>query len=117
MSLTPGDPRHGSVNGYSNLRCRCQPCRDAWAALLKTYRAKRAARLDAADVVHGSSSTYNNWGCRCDLCTKAHSQTPASQVHRRVRSLCVDFVRDLYPDQYEAFKRKARLENGQFDAV
>jgi hypothetical protein len=32
MTLAPDDPRHGTTNGYGNLRCRCQPCRDAWAA-------------------------------------------------------------------------------------
>lgn len=33
-TLAPGDPRHGTVNGYSNYRCRCQACTrantDAW---------------------------------------------------------------------------------------
>jgi hypothetical protein len=24
-----GDPRHGTVNGYTNLTCRCPDCRDA----------------------------------------------------------------------------------------
>lgn len=26
-----GDPRHGTANGYSNLKCRCKECRAAWA--------------------------------------------------------------------------------------
>lgn len=25
--LTPGDPRHGTLNGYGNLGCRCNDCR------------------------------------------------------------------------------------------
>jgi len=25
----PDDPRHGTVNGYNNLRCRCDACRFA----------------------------------------------------------------------------------------
>lgn len=29
VTLTPADPRHGTINGYNNLYCRCQPCRDA----------------------------------------------------------------------------------------
>lgn len=29
--LAPGDPRHGTMNGYNNLRCRCDRCREAWA--------------------------------------------------------------------------------------
>lgn len=28
----PDDSRHGSTNGYNNLGCRCQRCKDAWAA-------------------------------------------------------------------------------------
>jgi hypothetical protein len=37
----PDDPRHGTVNGYSNLKCRCDRCRAAWAI---AYRARRARR-------------------------------------------------------------------------
>lgn len=25
--LKPGDPRHGTSNGYDNYRCRCEPCK------------------------------------------------------------------------------------------
>lgn len=30
--IQPGDPRHGTSNGYTNLKCRCDACRAAWAA-------------------------------------------------------------------------------------
>jgi hypothetical protein len=30
--IEPDDPRHGTPNGYNNLLCRCDPCRDAWNA-------------------------------------------------------------------------------------
>ena len=26
----PEDPRHGTTNGYGNLRCRCERCTEAW---------------------------------------------------------------------------------------
>lgn len=29
MTLAPDDPRHGTINGYANLRCRCPRCREA----------------------------------------------------------------------------------------
>jgi hypothetical protein len=29
--LPAGDPRHGTVNGYCNCNCRCDPCKEAWA--------------------------------------------------------------------------------------
>jgi hypothetical protein len=36
-SLAADDPRHGTRRGYS-ARCRCQPCRDAWAAYRRSQR-------------------------------------------------------------------------------
>jgi hypothetical protein len=39
--LSADDPRHGSINGYGNLGCRCQPCRDANAAYHLAYIQKR----------------------------------------------------------------------------
>ena len=30
MSIAADDPRHGTQNGYNNLRCRCSECREAW---------------------------------------------------------------------------------------
>jgi hypothetical protein len=29
--LPDDDPRHGTVNGYSNWSCRCDECRAAWS--------------------------------------------------------------------------------------
>ena len=37
MTFPADDPRHGTLNGYNNLRCRCQPCRDANAAWQAMY--------------------------------------------------------------------------------
>ena len=35
--MLPDDPRHGTNNGYNNLGCRCQPCRDAHNARQQRY--------------------------------------------------------------------------------
>jgi hypothetical protein len=79
--LTVNDPRHGTENGYTNLLCRCQPCRDQHALIVKDQRARRHLRLSTGENVnHGEASTYWNWGCRCLLCTKA-----ASVARRRWR--------------------------------
>lgn len=43
----PADPRHGSANGYSNLNCRCQPCRDAWAARIADYYVRHPEQVHA----------------------------------------------------------------------
>lgn len=47
--LDPADPRHGTTNGYGNLKCRCAACcqanTDAHREYMRRYRAaKRAAR-------------------------------------------------------------------------
>ena len=36
--LADDDPRHGTYNGYSNWRCRCEPCRRAASAYHGTRR-------------------------------------------------------------------------------
>lgn len=38
--LADDDPRHGTANGYNNLRCRCRPCTVAHTAYLRARRAK-----------------------------------------------------------------------------
>lgn len=44
-----GDPRHGTQNGYTNLKCRCQFCRDAWATYhhARGYQTKYRDKLTA----------------------------------------------------------------------
>ena len=37
---TPPDTVHGTINGYNNWRCRCEPCKDARRA----YNAARKLR-------------------------------------------------------------------------
>jgi hypothetical protein len=69
--MTPDDPRHGTVNGYTNLKCRCKSCRRAWADAAIRKRKARASRLSATPVEHGTESTYTNWACRCAECRAA----------------------------------------------
>jgi hypothetical protein len=58
--LLPGDLRHGTLNGYINYRCRCDPCRAAKA----TYR-------PPGPVPHGTLNGYNNHQCHCEACRAA----------------------------------------------
>ena len=39
------DPRHGTANGYKNLRCRCEPCTTANASLQREYRERRLTKV------------------------------------------------------------------------
>lgn len=80
--LKPGDPRHGTNNGYQNYACRCDPCRAAHYEYHKgrgygeRYRrrlgmvswAEHVARLPTPE--HGTRTSYKN-GCRCADCTQA----------------------------------------------
>lgn len=83
--LPVDDPRHGTTNGYTNYACRCQPCRDAWAAYCYTREAKRAALLAAGKllVIHGTPNAYGNYGCRCAPCTEANTAAARDLRHRR----------------------------------
>lgn len=82
--MAPDDPRHGTVNGYVNLKCRCQPCRDAWAAKCRDLKMRRRSEVVlgrkirtgplVGEPVHGKASTYGNWGCRCDECQAAWTE-------------------------------------------
>lgn len=35
---------HGTVSGYVNHKCKCQPCKDAQAARIRRQRANRKAK-------------------------------------------------------------------------
>lgn len=73
--LAPDDPRHGTVNGYGNHACRCDPCREAHrknhAAYMK--RVRETGALASDDAKHGTSYRYDV-GCRCDQCREAHNE-------------------------------------------
>jgi hypothetical protein len=38
---------HATLGGYTNYRCRCQPCRDAYAAYSREWRARNPERAKA----------------------------------------------------------------------
>lgn len=42
MRQGDGDPRHGTPNGYGNLRYRCPECREAWRIDCTERRTQRA---------------------------------------------------------------------------
>ena len=49
--LAVDDPRHGTVNGYGNLRCRCEPCQKAASA----ERASRKEEIAAYNAAYRAS--------------------------------------------------------------
>lgn len=78
----PTDPRHATINGYSNLKCRCERCRTAWATEIRTRTEARAARPIPTHV-HGTENGYGNYRCRCRLCTDAWATASAKRAARR----------------------------------
>lgn len=45
--LAIDDPRHGTVNGYGNYGCRCEPCKAAKAEETREYNARTVERRKA----------------------------------------------------------------------
>jgi hypothetical protein len=76
--LAADDPRHGTANGYCNLKCRCDACRNAWREWMSDYNHRTGRHRPQTiylaevtkrpeDVPHGTNSRYRR-GCRCDEC-------------------------------------------------
>lgn len=84
---------HGTTNGYTNHRCRCAPCRGAWATYIARRKAERYALRVRVDGVltaahlppekHGKESTYTNHGCGCLPCLAAHTAATRARRERR----------------------------------
>lgn len=94
--LPEGDKRHGTINGYINYSCRCEPCKGAGAAKNKAAHAARKAgytrkfiepdtleraklrRVEEFEsgkrkINHGTMTGYSNYKCRCVKCKKTAS--------------------------------------------
>jgi hypothetical protein len=64
---------HGTLDGYTNHRCRCEGCRKANAAWQKGARLRRTKAKLPSNRKHGVYATYLNYGCRCKACKKANA--------------------------------------------
>jgi hypothetical protein len=89
-----GDPRHGTDNGYTNLRCPCDDCRAAHTEYFRTVTRPRlrAKGLIADDPRHGTYNAYTNYGCRCPRCIAANTEYTRDYV-KRMRQLVEDGLR------------------------
>lgn len=80
--LEPDDPRHGTTNGYGNLGCRCDRCREAHRINHNAYMTRMRAQKRILGT-HGSTLAYDT-GCRCDVCREAHNlKSREYKRHRR----------------------------------
>lgn len=87
-TLSPGDPRHGTLNGYQHWLCRCDDCRRANAAR-SLARSRQHGVMPLADYKasilspHGSRKRYERHGCRCRLCRDASRDWKRAQRAKR----------------------------------
>ena len=56
FAADPTDARHGTLNGYNNLRCRCDRCREANRSTHAEYIARRKATGQPARNFHPKPS-------------------------------------------------------------
>lgn len=47
FAANPEDPRHGTTNGYGNLKCRCPRCREANRVSVASWRETRPDLYEA----------------------------------------------------------------------
>ena len=96
------DVVHGTVDGYRNHGCRCEPCREVGAEYARSlmtpcpggcgrlvhgrYRPERMcikcrAKAKTKPITHGSETDYKK-GCRCAKCTAAATTARMERKHR-----------------------------------
>lgn len=61
---------HGTENGYSHYKCRCNLCR---SANTKAYLKWKKSIYGTIPKIHGTTS-YSTYGCRCEICSVAHAK-------------------------------------------
>lgn len=64
---------HGTSGGYSNYKCRCEKCTDAWNTYCAQSKVTRRKSFVADESTeHGLERTYQA-GCACSECKSAHT--------------------------------------------
>ena len=74
---------HGTTGGYSNHRCRCDDCRQAWNKSCRERKKRiRAEYVFNPDDEHGFARTYQR-GCKCAACLAAHARESRTYQARK----------------------------------
>jgi len=87
-----GNPRHGTINGYNNYKCRCPMCKQAWADYMRDLNHRRGRHQpmeqylqelrDRPLPAHGTESRYIKYKCRCNECRYAAMVARAARKGR-----------------------------------
>lgn len=75
---------HGSLSGYTKMKCRCAECRRAWCDYQIAWKARKKAKeapgyvapdvshLAMGKYEHGTRSAYVHAKCRCQPCVEVN---------------------------------------------
>lgn len=63
---------HGSLGGYTNHKCRCEACKEAYSKSASNYHRKTYGKREVPERSHGTRSGYQYYSCRCVLCVEAN---------------------------------------------
>lgn len=123
---------HGTLNGYTNHRCRCSECLEAKRLNQIQYRSTRKERtnelrrsgyarnsenersrarerrlsgIDDDDIRHGTNNGYSNYNCRCDQCKKANSVAPSNYKAKNLDKIR-QYQREYYTKNSAAIRKK-----------
>lgn len=80
---------HGTVNGYGNLGCRCEDCREANIAYVRARRRRLAAEKSCPNC-KGPGGTYADGECKACYdyrCRTGRLRWPAPTPHDLVKQL------------------------------
>lgn len=56
--MAEDDPRHGTLDGYTNWMCRCEECREAWAVNRRIQSGGSGPKN--SKPLHGTRPSGNN---------------------------------------------------------
>lgn len=98
--LSEGTPaiRHGTRNGYTENKCRCDECKKWNTDRCKDYRERKKQgillqRPKGSGPEHGTSSAYSHHGCRCSICVEAHNARNRAEYQRNKESHRAKYLR------------------------
>jgi hypothetical protein len=117
--MNDDDPRHGTVNGYGNLKCRCDRCREAWRDKHYEYmqlhpeqreKARERNRAYRVGVRGGPPRTP----LEVELAAARHLEQRFRAAHagNHARRELADRHRDEYRTLYQAFRVRVDAERG-----
>jgi hypothetical protein len=80
--VSEASPWHGTANGYSYHKCRCDLCVEA-NRIHQLEMTTARGEFEVPDHVHGTYGGYANYRCPCELCRSVYRAKQAEYRERR----------------------------------